>query len=265
MRAIGITALAALASTCSAQTWNTYSDFSATSNPNGVWSYGWAPTLTGAFTVYTLPWSYSTVMPAWTAVPFENSGPFVAINPTAGIVGVSGTDIQVPPQTAWFHPGLGGNEVSAYRWTAPANGQYTVSAAFAKIDLGNSIQHQGNVRVAGQTVFTQPIDISGAPTTFSATTYSLSTGQTVDFIISVISSSAGGAYAINGTVVRAGCYANCDNSTSPPILNANDFQCFLNAYASGSSYANCDQSTSPPILNANDFQCFLNAFAAGCP
>src|SRR5262249_6696471 len=23
------------------------------------------------------------------------------------------------------------------------------------------------------------------------------------------------------------CYANCDNSTNPPILNANDFQCFL--------------------------------------
>ena len=61
-----------------------------------------------------------------------------------------------------------------------------------------------------------------------------------------------------------GCYANCDGSTSPPILNANDFQCFLNKYAAGDSTANCDGSTSPPVLNANDFQCFLNAFAAGC-
>ena len=60
------------------------------------------------------------------------------------------------------------------------------------------------------------------------------------------------------------CYANCDASTSPPILNANDFQCFLNKFAAGDSYANCDQSTAPPILNANDFQCFLNAFAVGC-
>jgi len=62
----------------------------------------------------------------------------------------------------------------------------------------------------------------------------------------------------------AACYANCDGSTASPLLNANDFQCFLNAFAAGSSYANCDWSTAPPVLNANDFQCFLNAFAAGC-
>ena len=29
--------------------------------------------------------------------------------------------------------------------------------------------------------------------------------------------------------------------------------------------ANCDGSTVAPVLNANDFQCFLNKFAAGCP
>ena len=60
------------------------------------------------------------------------------------------------------------------------------------------------------------------------------------------------------------CYANCDNSTAPPILNANDFQCYLNKYAANDSYANCDESTAPPVLNANDFQCFLNKYAAGC-
>jgi hypothetical protein len=60
------------------------------------------------------------------------------------------------------------------------------------------------------------------------------------------------------------CQANCDNSSVPPVLNANDFQCFLNAFASGDLYANCDSSSVAPILNANDFQCFLNAFAAGC-
>src|SRR5437763_420412 len=29
-------------------------------------------------------------------------------------------------------------------------------------------------------------------------------------------------------------------------------------------YANCDASTALPILNVNDFSCFLNRFAAGC-
>ncbi len=80
---------------------------------------------------------------------------------------------------------------------------------------------------------------------------------------------ASGPYTITllGTCFVPGapaCYANCDGSTVPPILNANDFQCFLNAYASGSTAANCDASTVPPVLNANDFQCFLNKFAAGC-
>jgi hypothetical protein len=100
-------------------------------------------------------------------------------------------------------------------------------------------------------------------------------------------SSSGGVFTVTGTigqpdagrmtgtqVVLSGgfwacfeqvtCYANCDNSTNPPILNANDFQCFLNKFAMQDPYANCDGSTSPPILNANDFQCFMNKFAAGC-
>ncbi len=61
------------------------------------------------------------------------------------------------------------------------------------------------------------------------------------------------------------CYANCDGSSAPPVLNVNDFQCFLNSFAAGGSYANCDNSTLPPVLNVNDFSCFINAYAAGCP
>ena len=98
---------------------------------------------------------------------------------------------------------------------------------------------------------------------------------------------AGGTFAVTGTIgqpdagaphaggtfeVTAGflvpsdsCYANCDQSTAAPILNVNDFQCFIIKYAAGDSYANCDQSTSAPMLNINDFQCFANRFAAGCP
>jgi hypothetical protein len=30
-------------------------------------------------------------------------------------------------------------------------------------------------------------------------------------------------------------------------------------------YANCDQSVTPPVLNVQDFSCFLAKFAAGCP
>jgi hypothetical protein len=70
-------------------------------------------------------------------------------------------------------------------------------------------------------------------------------------------------FVISGTAGTS-CYANCDHSSAQPILNANDFQCFLNSFAAGESYANCDGSTAQPVLNANDFQCFLNQFATGC-
>ena len=61
------------------------------------------------------------------------------------------------------------------------------------------------------------------------------------------------------------CYANCDNSTSHPVLNVADFTCFLQKFAAGNTIANCDNSTTPPILNVADFTCFLQNFAAGCP
>ncbi|MFN0134163.1 MAG: S8 family serine peptidase [Phycisphaerales bacterium] len=77
-----------------------------------------------------------------------------------------------------------------------------------------------------------------------------------------------------GATLASDCYANCDGSTAAPVLNVNDFTCFLNRFASAGSlgvaaqvadYANCDRSTTPPVLNVNDFVCFLNRFGAGCP
>jgi hypothetical protein len=71
-----------------------------------------------------------------------------------------------------------------------------------------------------------------------------------------------GTFVLNASL--APCYANCDGSTSPPVLNVLDFNCFLNRFSGGDPYANCDGSTSPPILNILDFNCFLNRFSAGC-
>jgi len=82
---------------------------------------------------------------------------------------------------------------------------------------------------------------------------------------------AAGAYRITPGFLAAGaatggsaCYANCDASTQPPILNVGDFSCFLSKYAAGDPYANCDGSTIPPVMNVNDFLCFQSRFASGC-
>jgi hypothetical protein len=63
----------------------------------------------------------------------------------------------------------------------------------------------------------------------------------------------------------APCSANCDHSTTPPVLNVADFLCFQSNFASNNPAANCDGSTIPPILNIADFICFQSAFAQGCP
>jgi hypothetical protein len=93
--------------------------------------------------------------------------------------------------------------------------------------------------------------------------------------------SAGGARVMTNALRYAAgffsdppCYANCDQSTVPPVLNVDDFTCFINQYAQGqglphsqqlSHYANCDGSTIAPVLNVDDFTCFINQFALGCP
>jgi hypothetical protein len=73
---------------------------------------------------------------------------------------------------------------------------------------------------------------------------------------------AGGFWA--GGAGQPPCYANCDNSTTSPVLNVADFTCFLQRFAAADPYANCDNSTTSPVLNVADFTCFLQRFAAGC-
>jgi hypothetical protein len=82
----------------------------------------------------------------------------------------------------------------------------------------------------------------------------------------VSTSSDTGTVALNlATNTGGACYANCDGSTIAPVLNVQDFTCFLQRYATGNSYANCDESTTAPALNVQDFTCFLQRYAAGCP
>ncbi len=77
--------------------------------------------------------------------------------------------------------------------------------------------------------------------------------------IYLVSQDTGGIYR-----VTARCEANCDGSTAAPILNVNDFSCFINSFAAQDPYANCDHSTTVPQMNVLDFACFINKFAAGC-
>jgi hypothetical protein len=79
--------------------------------------------------------------------------------------------------------------------------------------------------------------------------------------------SAGGVPSVNVALFTgcSTCFANCDGSTTPPVLSMNDFVCFQQRFSAADPFANCDGSTSPPVLNVADFVCFMQHFAAGCP
>ena len=110
------------------------------------------------------------------------------------------------------------------------------------------------------------ITCGGATTPTSAGPYTLQ--SSIGAALAGTTVSAGPYTLATGFLATAGgpppCYANCDGSTTPPILNVLDFGCFLNQFAAGDTRANCDGSTTVPVLNVLDFGCFLNRFAAGC-
>ncbi len=62
------------------------------------------------------------------------------------------------------------------------------------------------------------------------------------------------------------CYADCDHTTGPGVLDIFDFLCFQSRYAAGDPYAcDCDLSTGSGVCDIFDLLCFGNAFARGCP
>ncbi len=73
---------------------------------------------------------------------------------------------------------------------------------------------------------------------------------------------SGGSYTLSSgfwSGLGAGCYADCDGSST---LTINDFICFQTRFALGNPYADCDGSGT---LNVNDYICFQTKFSLGCP
>lgn len=75
----------------------------------------------------------------------------------------------------------------------------------------------------------------------------------------------GGFGAVVSVGVYGDCYADCDQSTGPGVLDIFDFLCFGNRFAMGLPYAcDCDISTGVGVCDVFDFLCFGNAYALGC-
>ncbi len=144
----------------------------------------------------------------------------------------------------------GGYGTGAIRTLGPIGGDLLVAGDFEFI---NGLRADGLARWDG-TMWT-PI---GAPAgTLAAAAYGTGIAIAGKF-------PQGPAGTSRFAILDCECYANCDNSPGPAMLNVADFTCFLTSFAAGDPYANCDQSTQPPTLNVADFTCYLQRFAAGC-
>ena len=58
------------------------------------------------------------------------------------------------------------------------------------------------------------------------------------------------------------CYADCDTSTGPGVLDIFDYLCFQNSFVNSEPYAcDCDPD---PACHIFDFLCFQDVFVGGC-
>lgn len=114
-------------------TYDVAADFSTNSNPNGVWSYGYALTLGGSFILYDQVGSNSGI--DYWAHNISGGVPDAAHNSTSNSVPL-GTPVFAPYQAA-FHPGPD-DEYSIFRFTAPVAGSYQLQTTFSGVDTSGT-------------------------------------------------------------------------------------------------------------------------------
>jgi hypothetical protein len=165
--------------------------------------------------------------------------------------------------TAWTQRVVGAHPSSRYLQAMACDADRGVTVLFGGATGGGSAGFMSDTwewNGAGAGAWTQRLVGGPSARESHAMAYDSGRGVTVLF---------GGLTAdlnANGETWELGvsCYANCDGSTTVPVLNVNDFVCFQAEFAAGDPRANCDGSTAPPVLNVSDFVCFQGAFAAGC-
>jgi hypothetical protein len=134
---------------CFAITYDVAADFSATNNPNGVWSYGWSSTLTSALNLYTdkyKPYDFGGI-DVWSELGITYP-PAVAHNGTGSVITLYGHNLTWQIGQLSLGPGNSG-EHSHARWTAPNAGIFDIAATFTGIDADGvttdvHVLHNGN-------------------------------------------------------------------------------------------------------------------------
>ncbi len=173
--------------------------FSATANPNGVWSYGWSQSTGATFHLYTQQLPFSGVY-NWSSncCGAPSGPPSVGYNPTNASI-TPGT-YTYPAHTVFFHPGPEGQN-SVLRWTAPLSGNYQLKAVFWGDDFVGPTTTDVHVLHNGLGLYTAEVTGYGPSSDQSfTTTVSLAAGDTIDF---TVGDGTDGNYFFDNTGVSA--------------------------------------------------------------
>jgi hypothetical protein len=158
-------------------------DFSPISNPNGVWSYGWSPTLGGTFHLYTDSVRDDAGADVWRGNQGGIRGePAVVHNGTDMPLVGAGTNVLQPGQMG-FHPGPHG-EFSVVRWTAPNDGLFAIVVTFTGLDFVGPTTTDVHTLNNGTALFDGLVAGFGpnSATSFDGT-LSVRQGDTIDFTV----------------------------------------------------------------------------------
>jgi hypothetical protein len=193
--AIAAATLPAIAGNAFAATYSAASDFSATANPSGPWTYG---QLAGtAFSAFDLVEQFGD--PAahfWhSSTPTPFSIPYVGGNQTNHSTS-SGTAFLGAGEMD-FHPGASG-QLGVVRFTTPESGLYQIAATFSDGDTSSSGGTIVSITIGGTQMFSGAVPGSGISSPSYSATQALTAGEIVDFRVD-----ANGSFSNDATRLSA--------------------------------------------------------------
>jgi len=182
---IAITFLLLISAVASAQvrststpTYDAVKDFSTQSNPNGVWSYGyltsWGAPLTlfawgGTCDISGISWWFTSQCQGDTSV-FHNDTTKT----------VCWSSVCEPTSYLGLNPA---GYLSVLRWTAPSSGRILMQVGFVGLDRGPTSTYAHVLLNSKRSFLKAPITSYQWPLSFDPKRFTVSAGDTIDFII----------------------------------------------------------------------------------
>jgi hypothetical protein len=167
-------------------TFDPAADFSATANPNGVWSYGWSTELGSSFMLDAVrgdTFLGTSDFHWWAGENITDADPghfpLVGHNSTGALFDSAG--LIVPAGQLTLHPGPNG-EYAVLRFTASVAGSYSISAKFLRLDVGCGTTTDVHVLSGGRSVFDGVVNNACAEVSMQSVK-TLAASDTIDFAV----------------------------------------------------------------------------------